>query len=232
MPSGTRMRPFWWFWIVVLILIVIIYLMMPGTHPPPFVRIGEATPVELAAACKDPKLHFMRFQASEADYDTAVRVRITPEFFSFKNKPEDLERGRVVALVQVLRGTDSVPYGRKKLPYGLKDTIPACMFISGTHPNKLTTTIISKEGERLYTPDSTWVIERTHLLAEAHWQEDSIPKGATRLGFDLTPSALFAESPTRGGLSTAATRLVKRAFKTYGQSSCTNHSCCVSSGGH
>ena len=233
MPSATRVHPAWWLLIFILILILIlIYLRLPGTHPPPFARIGEADPVELAAACNDPKLHFVRLQARDADYDTGVRVRITPEFFSFKNKPADLERGRVVALVQVLLGVDSVPYGRKKLPYGLKDTVPACMFISGTHPNKLTTTIISKEGERIYTPYTTWVIEKTHLLAEAHWQEDSIPRGETRLGFDLRPTALFAESPTSRGLSTAATRLVKLVFKTYGQSSCTNHSCCVSSGGH
>ena len=222
MPSATRMRPFWWFWILVLILIVIIYLKMPGTHPPPFVRIGEATPVQLAAACNDPKLRFLAMQAKDADYATGVRVRITPEFFSFKNKPADLERGRVVALVQVLRGTDS-------LPYGLRDTVAACMFISGTHPDGLTTTIISKNGERLYTT-RTFVISKRHLLAEAHWQREGPPSEQypARQGFDLRPTALFAETPMRDRVPTTGTRSM--VLFGFSQTSCTNHSCCVSSG--
>lgn len=222
MPSAMRVHPAWWLLIFILILILI-YILLPGTHPPPFARIGDATSEQLAAACNDPKLHFVGLQAKEADYDTTVRVRITPEFFSFKNKPKDLEVGRVVARVQVLRGSG-------ELPYGLKDTVSACLFISGIHPEGLTTTVISKQGERLYAPRKTWVVDKRHWLAEAHWQEDSVSEGAVRLGLDPRPTALLAESPTTGRASTAATRLAQLVFKTYSQSSCTNHSCCVSSG--
>jgi hypothetical protein len=217
-----RVHPAWWLLIFILILILI-YLLMPGTHPPPFDRIEGATSEQVAAACNDPKLHFLGLQAKEADYATGVHVRITPEFFSFKNKPADLQRGRVVALVQVLRGTDS-------LPYGLRDTVPACMFISGTHPDGLTTTIISKNGEHLYTT-KTFVIRKFHLLAEAHWQRQGPPgeQYPERQGFDLRPTALFAESPTGRRVSTAATPLL--VIFGFSQSSCTNHSCCISSAG-
>jgi hypothetical protein len=217
---GTILRVLGWVVVAAAILIVI-YLLIPGTHAPPFDQIDRANKDQLKAACNDPKLHFRQSQASEADYATDVRVRITPEFFSFKNKPKDLEVGRVVALVQLLDGKDSIPYG-------LKDTIPACMFISGTHPTHLITTIISRDGDVLDTA-KTYVVKKFHLLAEAHWQEDSIPRGAVRLGFDPRPTSLFAESPK--GLGSSATTPSMLIFG-YSQSTCTNHSCCISSGGH
>jgi len=223
MPSATGMRPIWWL-VVALLLLIVIYFLIPGTHPPPFDRIGAATPDQLKAACNDPKLHFLGLQAKDADYATGVRVRITPEFFSFKNNPKDLAVGRVVALVQILQGTDS-------LPYGLKDALPACLFISGPDLDNLITAIISKNGELLYTT-KTFVVKKFHLLAEAHWQKEGPPQeqGAVRQSFDPRPTALFAESPTTGRLSTATTPLLL-IFR-YSQSSCTNHSCCISSGGH
>jgi hypothetical protein len=223
MPAATATRVLGWVLVAVLMLIVL-YLLIPGTHAPPFDQIDRANKDQLKAACNDPKLHFRQSQAQEADYATGVRVRITPEFFSFKNKPKDLDVGRVVALVQVLHGKDS-------LPYGLKDTIPACMFISGTHPTHLITTIISKEGEVLDTA-TTYVVKKFHLLAEAHWlKEGPVDAGSpVKQGFDLRPTSLFAESPATAHVSIAAppSMLIFR----YSQSTCTNHSCCISSGGH
>jgi hypothetical protein len=224
MPSATRRLLIW---LVVIVVLILLYLTLPGTHPPPFDRIGGATPEQLAATCNDPKLHFLRIFGSEAEVDSGIRVRLTPEFFSFRNDSADLEQGRVVALVQVRRGTG---YPR----WGLKDTAAACLFISGKFPKHLTTSIISKEGELLVDSIKieTRVVRKRHLLPEAHWEADWPPDTLPSEGFNFGPRPLFAESPERAGLASArAAWWMKIVFKTYGQTSCTNHSCCVSSGG-
>jgi hypothetical protein len=180
----------------------------------------------LEATCNDPKLHFPGIFASESDVDTGIRVRLTPEFFSFKNDSADLEQGRVVALVQLRRG---LGYPR----WGLKDTASACLFISGKFPKHLTTSIISRKGELLYSNIKTRIVRKRHLLPEAHWEPDWPPDTIPGEAFNFGPRPLFAESPERAGLASArAAWWMKIVFKAYGQTSCTNHSCCISSGGH
>jgi hypothetical protein len=221
MPSATGRRLIWLVVVVVLIL-VLVYVLLPGTHPPPFVRIDAATPEQLAATCNDPKLHFVGPLGGEADVDTGIRVRLKPEYLSFKNDSVDLEQGRVVALIQLRRGPGYSPFG-------LKDTAAACLFISGKFPNELRTSVISKKGELLADKIKTRIYRKRHFLPEAHWQEDSLGNE----GFSPGPRPLFAESPERAGLASArAAWWMKIVFKTYGQTSCTNHSCCISSGGH
>jgi hypothetical protein len=224
MPGNSGKRLIWLVVIVVLILIVVQF-MLPGTHPPPFTRIGGATPEQLAATCNDPDLHFVGLLGREAEVDTGVFVRLSPEYRSFKNDPEDLKQGRVVALIQLRRGA-----GFKA--FGLKDTAAACLFISGEFPNGLVTAVISKKGELLADSLKTTVVPKLHLLPEAHWEADS----AVREGFNPWPSPLYAESPETMRLASGRaawwTRAVKAVMKASGQTSCTNHSCCISSGGH
>ncbi len=219
MASATGRRLMWLVVGGVLILIVI-YVLTPGTHPPPFKVIGAATSDDLKATCNDPKLHFVGFPLDdEAEVAQGIRVRIKPEHRSFKNEPGDLVQGRVVALIQLRQGPGYPPFG-------LTDTAGACMFVSGQHPDSLVTTIISKKGEKLADGIRTRAHPKFHLLPEAHWQEDSVV-GA---GIDPGPRPLFAESPGRVGLASAGARWMKAVVKAYSQTSCTNHSCCVSIG--
>jgi len=219
MANATGRRLIWLVVGAVLILIVI-YFLIPGTHPPPFRTIGDATPDELKAACNDPKLHFVGFPLDdEAEVAQGIRVRIKPERGSFKNKPEDLVQGRVVALIQLRQGPGYPPFG-------LTDTAGACMFVSGQHPGSLVTTIISRSGEKLADGIPTRAHPKFHLLPEAHWQEDSVVSA----GIDPGPRPLFAESPGRVGLASAGARWMQAVFKAYSQTSCTNHSCCVAPG--
>lgn len=181
----------------------------PGTPPPPFSNIDSATPAQLMAACTDTTLHFLAARGDSAEVAPGVRVRIAPESLSYRNSGGDLLQGRVIAQIQLLQGAsfDSL---------GLTDTMPACWFISGHYPDHLRTTIISRNGERLKDSVDTYAKFRFHLRAEAHWLPDS---GETE-AFDLRPSELHAQD------STPSPRTI---IKPYGQASCTNHGCCITS---
>ena len=189
--------------VAILILVTILfYALLPGTVRPKFESLATATKEQLAATCSDPDLHFIGALGEEAEVDSGVRVKLSPEYRSHKNKPEDLLQGRVVALVQITKGA-AFP------PLGLTNNQPACWIVSGKHPDRLVTTIVTRAGDTLRAGIPTLAHPRQHWLPEAHWQADT----STAAMLDFGPARLYAA--------------VKQQIKAYSQTSCTNRSCCI-----
>jgi hypothetical protein len=187
----------------ILIVVTILFCaLLPGTVRPKFESLATATKEQLASTCSDPDLHFIGLLGEEAEVDSGVRVKLSPEYRSHKNRPEDLRQGRVVALLQLTKGAAFAPLG-------LTNNRPACWIVSGKHPDSLVTTIVTRTGDTLRAGIPTLAHPKHHWRPEAHWQADT---SSTAL-LDVGPARLYAA--------------VKQEFKAYSQTSCTNRSCCI-----
>jgi hypothetical protein len=195
----------------------------PGTPAPPFRSLAAADSAQLQAACDSG--HFDLRYARVAEVAAGVTAVIIPESLSYRNRKQDYSpTGRVVAKIQLLH---SGGYEQFKM-----EDNPGCLYIYGKFKEDSLFTAVISQGKILVDSIKTRARFGLHLLhAEAHWESiaDTTPStGALGLG----PGELYAEARDEGARTRAYLRALQRAVVAYSQTSCTNHSCCIQSGGH
>jgi hypothetical protein len=196
----------------------------PGTPAPPFRTLVTADSAQLQAACDSG--HFDLRYARVAEVAVGVTAVIIPESLSYRNTTGDYSpTGRVVAKIQLLH---SGPYQQ----YAMEDN-PGCVYIYGKFKEDSLYTAIISQGKVLVDSIKTRARFGLHLLhAEAHWESIAYTTADTTHTLGFGPRELYAEARDGDTRARAYSRAMQGAVTAYSQTSCTNHSCCIQSGGH
>jgi hypothetical protein len=173
------------------------------TPAPPFRDLGSASAADLRRYCNDSALRFDNAGLRDTLADEATQVGLVPEAGSQAISEEDLERGRVLAKIRVIKGSGFADLG-------VRDS--ACWFAKGRLPDSVLSTFISFSGETLGT-FATLTHPEKHAKAEVHWYPSyGKDPGGRRSGLSVRLASL-----------TRPTRLASGALA---WSTCTGGYCC------
>ena len=144
-------------------------MLLAGCDPRPTpdvigVRADSASQTVLKAACNSGRLGFARDKGADTMLENGVRVRVSPEKGSHRITEADLQRGRVVARIQLLEGDE---IGGWKI----RTKAPVCLVMVGPSYQNLATLFVSSEDGATLTRQPTQVIlkARKHRRSEGDW---------------------------------------------------------------
>lgn len=151
--------------------------------PPGPVTAGDS--VSLGAACRDPRLKWANRKARSHETIEGARLKLVPEKGNHKTMSQDMEIGRVLALLVVESGPVEFAGGTVTGP----DSI--CIFLKGAYPygesagNLRSTFIRRKSGSPLEEVGTYVRVGTPHEEAEVDWivDYDEPRKGAGMLPF-------------------------------------------------
>jgi hypothetical protein len=153
-------------------------VLLAGCDPRPTpdvigVRADSASQAVLKAACNSSRLGFARRNGADIVLDESrAEVRVSPEKGSHRITEADLQRGRVVARIQLLNGDEI-------RGWQIRTRAPVCLVMFGSSYDSLTTLFVSSEDGATLTRQPTQVIlkARPHRRSEGDWIRISATDG-------------------------------------------------------
>lgn len=149
--------------------------------PPAPVTAGDS--VSLGAACRDPRLKWANRKARRHETIEGARLKLVPEKGNHQTTPQDMETGRVLALLVVESGPVDFAGATVTGP----DSI--CVFLKGAYPGNLRSTFVRRKTGFPLEEVGTYVrVGTPHEEAEVDWivDYDEPKKGAGMLPFPPT----------------------------------------------